>query len=104
MKKTTISKLSKYVGKKVEVNGWVYNLRNIGKIWFVILRDGTGLLQGVVVKGEATDKTFDMEHILNKEDAVTIKGYVKEEPRSVGGYEMSVVEIKVINQFQASIP
>ena len=79
MKKTTISKLSKYVGKKVEINGWVYNLRNIGKIWFVILRDGTGLLQGVVVKGEATDKTFDMEHILNKEDAVTIKGYVKED-------------------------
>ena len=104
MKKTTISKLSKYVGKKVEVNGWVYNLRNIGKIWFVILRDGTGLLQGVVVKGEATDKTFDMEHILNKEDAVTIKGYVKKEPRSVGGYEMSVVEIKVINLVSSEYP
>ena len=79
MKKTTISKLSNYVGKKVKVNGWVYSIRNIGKIWFVILRDGTGFLQGVVVKGEATDETFEMEQTLNKEDSVTLIGYIKEE-------------------------
>ena len=45
MKKTTISELSKYIGKEVEIRGWVYNLRNIGKIWFIILRDGTGLVR-----------------------------------------------------------
>ena len=39
------------MGKEVTINGWVYSIRNIGKIWFLILRDGTGLLQGVVVKG-----------------------------------------------------
>ena len=65
MKKTTISKLSKYVGEKVKVNGWIYSIRNMGKIWFIILRDGTGFLQGVVVKGEAKDKTFNMEQSLN---------------------------------------
>ena len=80
MKTTTISKLSEYVGKEVKINGWIYNIRNIGKIWFVILRDGTGLLQGVVVKGEATDVTFKMEQALNKEDSVSIRGIIKNEP------------------------
>ena len=41
---------------------------------------------GVVVKGEAKDKTFNMEQTLNKEDSVTIVGYIKKEPRSIGGY------------------
>ena len=49
MDKVTISDLSKHEGKEVELRGWVYNTRSIGKIWFIILRDGTGLLQGVVV-------------------------------------------------------
>ncbi len=104
MKKTTISELSKYIGKEVEIRGWVYNLRNIGKIWFIILRDGTGLVQGVVVKGEATDSTFQMEQTLNKEDSVILKGIVKEEPRSIGGYEMSILEIKIINSVSEEYP
>tara|TARA_B100000212_G_C27382601_1_gene537774 strand:+ start:3109 stop:4404 length:1296 start_codon:yes stop_codon:yes gene_type:complete len=104
VKKTTISKLSNYVGKKVKVNGWVYSIRNIGKIWFVILRDGTGFLQGVVVKGEATDETFEMEQTLNKEDSVTLIGYIKAEPRSIGGYEISVIEVKIINSVLNDFP
>ena len=104
MKTTTISKLSEYVGEEVIINGWVYGIRNIGKIWFVILRDGTGLLQGVVVKGEATDPTFNMEQALNKEDSVSIKGLIKKEPRSVGGYEMGVSEIKIINPVSNEFP
>ena len=104
MKITTISKLSKYVGEEVIINGWVYGIRNIGKIWFVILRDGTGLLQGVVVKGEATDPTFNMEQALNKEDSVSLRGQIKKEPRSVGGYEMGVSEIKVINPVSNEFP
>ena len=104
MKKTTINKLKKHVGKKVRVDGWIYSIRNIGKIWFLILRDGTGFLQGVVVKGEATDKTFNMEQTLNKEDSVTLVGYIKEEPRSVGGYEMSVIEVVLINSVLSEFP
>ena len=104
MKTTTISKLSEYVGQEVIINGWVYGIRNIGKIWFVILRDGTGVLQGVVVKGEATDPTFNMEQALNKEDSVSIRGLIKKEPRSVGGYEMGVSEIKLINPVSNEFP
>ena len=67
MKTVTIDKLSNYEGKDVELKGWVYNTRNVGKIWFVIFRDGTGLLQGVVVKGEATDESFALENDLNQD-------------------------------------
>ena len=104
MKTTTISKLSEYVGEEVIINGWVYSIRNIGKIWFVILRDGTGLLQGVVVKGEATDHTFNMEQALNKEDSVSLRGFIKKEARSVGGYEMGVSEIKIIYPVSNEFP
>ena len=76
----------------------------MGKIWFIILRDGTGFLQGVVVKGEAYDKTFNMEQTLSKEDSVTVVGYIKEEPRSIGGYEISVIELKIINSVLNEFP
>ena len=68
MKVVNIKDLDQFANQEVELRGWVYNIRSIGKIWFVILRDGTGLLQGVVVKGEASHKTFSLEHQLNQED------------------------------------
>ena len=97
MKTVTINQLSKYENQEVELKGWVYNTRNIGKIWFIIFRDGTGLLQGVVVKGEATDETFALEQDLGQEDSVIITGIVRKEARSVGGFELGIKEITVIN-------
>ena len=61
--KTTISKLKDFEGKEVSLNGWVYNMRSIGKIWFLILRDGTGLVQCVVVKAETEKEVFELENI-----------------------------------------
>ncbi|MEL1225042.1 MAG: asparagine--tRNA ligase [Candidatus Neomarinimicrobiota bacterium] len=104
MKVANIKDLDQYENQKVELRGWVYNIRSIGKIWFVILRDGTGLLQGVVVKGEASDKTFLLEHELNKEDSIIIIGTVRKEPRSVGGYELGVKEINVVNHVTEEFP
>ena len=104
METVTIKDLEKYDGQDVELKGWVYNIRTIGKIWFIIFRDGTGLLQGVVVKGEATDETFDLEQKLNQEDSIIISGRVKKEPRSVGGYELGVKEISVVNHVIEEFP
>lgn len=104
MKLVNIKDLEQFENQEVELRGWVYNIRSIGKIWFVILRDGTGLLQGVVVKGEASDKTFLLEHELNKEDSIIINGTVRKEPRSVGGYELGVKEIKVVNHVTEEFP
>ena len=104
MTKVSIKDLEKYNEQDVELRGWVYNIRTIGKIWFVIFRDGTGLLQGVVVKGEASDKTFDLEQKLNQEDSIIISGTVRKEPRSVGGYELGVKEINVVNHVIEEFP
>ena len=104
MKTVTINQLHEYEGKEVQLKGWVYNTRNIGKIWFLIFRDGTGLLQGVVVKGEATDDTFEMEPDLNQEDSVILTGIVRKEPRSVGGYELGIKEIDVVNHVTEEFP
>ncbi len=104
MNTVKIKDLSDYDGKEVELRGWVYNTRSIGKIWFIILRDGTGLLQGVVVKGEASDEAFQLEQKLNQEDSVILNGIVKKEPRSIGGFELAIKEIIIVNHVTEEFP
>ena len=77
MKTVTINKLGQFLDQNVELKGWVYNRRSVGKIWFLILRDGTALLQCVVVDGESDADTFNLEQHLNQEDSVFVTGKVK---------------------------
>ena len=104
MKTVTIKKLDQYVDQDVEIKGWVYNRRSVGKIWFLILRDGTGLLQCVIVDGECDSETFSLEQKLNQEDSVIVKGRVKKEPRAVGGYELGVKQVSVVNHTTDEYP
>ncbi len=103
MNQVNISDLGNYAGEEVTVKGWVYTTRSIGKIWFVILRDGTGLVQCVVVKEETDDETFNLEPILTQESSVIITGTVRKEARSVGGFELGVNSIQ-INQISEEYP
>ena len=100
----TVSQLYQYVDKKVELRGWVYNTRSIGKIWFLILRDGTGLLQCVAVKDETHDESFALEQSLNKEDSVIVTGIVRKEARAPGGFELSLQTINVVNHVADEYP
>ena len=104
MKTVTIKKLDQYVDQDVEIKGWVYNRRSVGKIWFLILRDGTGLLQCVIVDGECDSETFSLEQQLNQEDSVIVTGRVKKEPRAVGGYELGVNQVSVVNHTTDEYP
>ena len=104
MKTVTIKKLDQYVNQDVEIKGWVYNRRSVGKIWFLILRDGTGLLQCVIVDGECDSETFSLEQQLNQEDSVIVTGRVKKEPRAVGGYELGVKQVSVVNHTTDEYP
>ena len=104
MKTVTIKKLDQYVDQDVEIKGWVYNRRSVGKIWFLILRDGTGLLQCVIVDGECDSETFSLEQQLNQEDSVIVTGRVKKEPRAVGGYELGVKQVSVVNHTTDEYP
>ena len=104
METVTIKDLKNHENEEVKINGWVYNRRSIGKVWFLILRDGTGLLQCVVVDGESDSESFNLEQNLNQEDSVSINGIVKKEPRAIGGYELGVKSISVVNHTSNEYP
>jgi asparaginyl-tRNA synthetase len=92
-----IKNLSRHVGQEVTVQGWLYNLRSSGKIAFLIVRDGTGLVQGVMVKQEVGEELFANTAKLTQESALKITGVVREEARSVGGYEIQVSGLEIVN-------
>lgn len=97
MTKYYIEDLSKYVGQEVEIKGWLYNKRSSGKIRFVILRDGTGLVQCVIVKNNVTDEVFNAFDELTQESSLILKGKVRKEDRAPGGYEIETTDIKIVH-------
>ncbi len=95
MEKIFVKDLKKHDGNEVTLNGWIYNVRSIGKIWFLILRDGTGMLQCVVVKNDVDEETFNKEELLTQESSVTVTGIVRLEERAIGGVELGVKSIEI---------
>jgi asparaginyl-tRNA synthetase len=91
-----ISDLHAHVGETVVVNGWVVTIRSSGKIAFVVLRDGSGYVQGVLSKKEVPETTWATFGSLTQESSVALTGTVREEPRSPGGYELSVQAIELL--------
>ena len=97
---TTINRLGDHVGQTVTLEGWVYNCRASGKIAFIILRDGTGLCQCVLEKNEQTEPFFAEARKLPQESSVRISGTVRAEARSVGGFELKVTDVQVVQTSQ----
>ena len=97
MSEISIKNLKNSIGKDVQINGWVYNIRSIGKIWFVIVRDGTGYVQCVVTKNDVSDKVFKLESSLTQESSLKIKGTVQADTRSDSGVEILVTDIDVVH-------
>ncbi len=100
---TTVDRLCDHVGKSVTLRGWLYNTRGSGKIAFIILRDGTGLCQCVVEKNEQTESFFDQARKLPQESSIEVTGSVSADERSVGGHELKVTGLRVI-QTSADYP
>jgi asparaginyl-tRNA synthetase len=92
-----IEDLSKYTGQEVEIKGWLYNKRSSGKIRFIIVRDGTGLVQCVIVKNNVSEDVFNSFDQLSQESSLVVKGKVRKEDRAPGGYEIDLNDIKIIN-------
>ncbi len=100
MTKTYIEDLGKYVGQEVELQGWVYNKRSGGKIRFVLLRDGTGIVQCVMVKGKVPEEAFVAFETLTQESSLTIRGTVRSDDRAPGGFEIEAKSLSVIQVAQ----
>lgn len=91
-----IEKISQYVGKEVTIKGWLYNIRSSGKLMFPELRDGTGLIQGVVSKKEVSEKVWDDFSGLTQESSVIVKGIVSKHPKKENVYELQISDIEVV--------
>ncbi|MBC1421095.1 asparagine--tRNA ligase [Listeria seeligeri] len=96
--KITINQASEFVGKEVTIGAWLANKRSSGKIAFLQLRDGTGFMQGVVVKAEVGEEIFAAAKALTQETSLFVTGTINEDTRSPFGYEMAVSGVEVISE------
>src|ERR1041384_735998 len=92
-----IEQAGKHDGQEVTIRGWLYNLRESGKLLFPIFRDGTGIIQGVCALKE-NPEAFAALKGLTQESSVIVSGKVRAEQRAPGGYEIGVSQIEVVQK------
>ena len=92
-----IRNIGQYAGQEVEIQGWIYNVRESGKLLFPQFRDGTGIIQGVVVKSAVSPEVFERVRTLTQESSVRVAGKVRAEQRAPGGFEIEVSDLEVLH-------
>ncbi|MEM7163908.1 MAG: asparagine--tRNA ligase [Planctomycetota bacterium] len=101
---TTIARLSEHDGQTATIRGWLYNRRSKGKIQFLLLRDGSGIVQCVALKNELGDDVFERLDGLPYESTVEVEGAVKLDARAPGGVEMKIDRIAVLAEAAPDYP
>jgi len=101
---TTISDIGKHEGQSVTIRGWLYNLRESGKLLFPQFRDGSGIIQGVVPKNAVPPEVFDAIKTLTQESSVIVEGKVRADKRAHGGYELDVANVQVVQRVPEASP
>ncbi len=101
---SNIARLSSHVGETVTVRGWVSHLRSSGKIAFIVMRDGTGVLQCVMVKSQVSPEVWDSFAQLTLETSVSVTGEVRPEARAPGGHELGVSGLTVLGSSPLDYP
>ncbi|TNJ63551.1 asparagine--tRNA ligase [Paenibacillus hemerocallicola] len=96
MELNTIREVSSHAGEAVRIGCWVHGKRSSGKIQFLQLRDGTGFIQGVVVKSEVSEQVWEAAAKLTQESSLYVSGTVREDARSQSGFELNVTDVEVI--------
>jgi len=99
----TIDQAGKYDGQEVTLRGWLYNLRESGKLLFPIFRDGTGIIQGVCALKESPE-AFEALKGLTQESSVIVTGKIRAEQRAPGGYEIGVSKIQIVQKVSEATP
>jgi asparaginyl-tRNA synthetase len=99
-----IDQAAAHVGEPVEIAGWLYNLRKSGKIIFPLVRDGSGIIQGVAVKANIPIEVFEMLKELTQESSLILRGKLRAEARAIGGYELDVEQAELIQAVPLETP
>ncbi len=94
----TIEEISQYEGEEVTLQGWLYNSRSSGSIAFLLVRDGTGVVQVVAAKDDISEKAWSTAESITQESSLRITGTVSEDPRSPGGCELHLADIEKIHE------
>jgi len=101
---TTVAEIGKHEGQSVTIRGWLYNLRESGKLLFPIFRDGSGMIQGIVPKAAVAPEVFDAIKGLTQESSVIVEGKVRADKRAPGGYELDVSNVQVLQRVSETDP
>jgi asparaginyl-tRNA synthetase len=92
-----INKIADFVDKEVTIEGWLYNIRSSGKLMFPELRDGTGVIQGVVVKSAVPESVWEDFSKLTQESSVKVTGTVTKHPKKEGVFELQVNGLEIVH-------
>jgi asparaginyl-tRNA synthetase len=92
-----IRHLAAHVGEEVLVQGWLYNMRSKGKLHFLSVRDGSGIVQAVVFRGDVSDADFEAAGKLTQESSLRLIGTVRADERAPGGVELGVRRVAVVH-------
>jgi asparaginyl-tRNA synthetase len=101
MDQTYIRDVSKHVGEEITIKGWLYNLRSSGKLIFPQVRDGSGVIQGVVFKKNVAEQVWNDFEKLTQESSIIVTGRVRADERAPGGYELDVTGVEVLQVAEA---
>ncbi len=91
-----IKDMADHIGERVTIKGWMYNKRSSGKIHFLQIRDGSGFVQAVMVKNEVSEQAFEDGKKLWMEASLEISGDVRADDRSASGVELTVSDLKIL--------
>ncbi|MBI4409115.1 MAG: asparagine--tRNA ligase [Gemmatimonadetes bacterium] len=93
-----VRELGRHVGEEVTVRGWIQTMRSHGRIGFVVLRDGSGIVQAVVGQKDVSPRIWDRFQALTQESSVLLTGLVREDARAPGGYELTVRDLVLVGR------
>src|SRR5213082_2092028 len=96
MSTVSIAHLAENVGRDISLRGWLYNKRSSGKLHFLEVRDGSGIVQAVVFKGDVSPELFTRADHIQQEASLEVKGLVKEHGKIKGQYEIQAKDVTVI--------
>ena len=99
MRNTTyINGISKYEGKEATISGWLYNMRKGGKLRFLMVRDGSGMIQAVVSKNDVPENIFEICNELTQESSLKVTGKVVADERAPSGFELQVTNLELVDK------
>ncbi len=103
MPQVYVEDIAQHVGQEVTLKGWLYNKTDKGKLRFLLIRDGTGVLQAVVFQKNVSPEVFEATDTLTQESSFSVTGEIRQDDRALGGFEMDVTHLEVV-QVAASYP